>query len=503
MTVVTPIVRSPRPRSTREKALELNLDPSWYGSFAEIGAGQEVARWFFRVGAAAGTIAKTISAYDMQVSDAIYGECDRYVSRGRLRAMLDHEYSLNIERLREARGQKTRFFAFADTVAAQRFGSASNCHGWIGIRFQDQLLSEWSEIILHARLLDRDALQQHEALGVLGVNLIHGANAYASNPAQLIEALADDLGTGRLEVDMIEFSGSAYADTDNRVMSVKLVEQGLTRAAMFAPSGEVLQPSEALYKKPVLVQRGRFRPPTRVHADIRQKGIAAFAKQLDCRQDAIVPLVEMRLPELRAKNVDDMSDFLDRIAALGASDQPVVISDLERHDELVEYILECDAAHVGLVLNGVELASMISGETSAQLSMSALEICHRIFRPNVSVLAYPAIHSKTDLRLEFDELPWSDAVRHLIRYLISTGRLFELVGLPDEQLRFRSDEVLRLIQAGDPSWAEHVEPAVAEVIRRGRLFREKLVCEKSVREEPVRENRVRDGQVRGSRVSED
>ncbi len=468
--MVTPIVRIPRPHSAREKALELNLDPTWYGSFAEIGAGQEVARWFFRVGAAAGTIAKTMSAYDMKVSDAIYGKCDRYVSRGRLRAMLEHEYTLNIERLREMRGQSTRFFAFADTVAAQSFGSTSNCHGWIGIRFQDEVLLDWSEIILHARLLDRDALQQHEALGILGLNLIHGANAYAKDPAQLIEALADDLGPGRLEVDMIEFSGSAYADTDNRVMSVKLVEQGLTRAAMFAPSGEVLQPSEALYKKAVLIQRGRFRPPTRVHADIRKRGLAALAKKLECKTEEIVALVEMELSELREKNVDDMSDFLDRISALGASDQPVMISDLKRHDELVQYILECDAADVGLVLNGIEIASMISGATTSTLEMSALEICHRIFRPHVSVHVYPAIDRKTGERLEFDRLAWSDAVRHLIHYLIETRRLSELEGLPDEQLRFRSDEVLALIQTGDPDWVERVEPAVAEVIRRDGLF---------------------------------
>ncbi|MFK7896807.1 MAG: TonB-dependent receptor [Myxococcota bacterium] len=468
--MVTPIVRSPRPRSTREKALELNLDASWYGSFAEIGAGQEVARWFFRVGAAAGTIAKTMSAYDMQVSDAIYGETDRYVSRGRLRAMLEHEYTLNIERLREARGQRTRFFAFADTVAAQRFGSTANCHGWMGIRFQDDVLSEWSEIILHARLLDTNALLQHEALGVLGVNLIHAASVFSTDPALLIEALADDLGPGRLEVDMIEFSGSAYANTDNRVMSVKLVEQGLTRAAMFDPSGEVLQPSEALYKKPVLVQRGRFRPPTRVHADIQQKAVAAVAAKVECRAEDVVALVEMKLSELREVNQKDMTDFLDRISALGASDRPVLISDLERHDEVINYVLECDAAQVGLVLNGLEIASMIAGESTAAVEMSALEICHRIFRPGVSVLMYPAIDRETGQRLEFDGLAWSDAVRHLIRYLIDTGRLSELPGLPDDQLRFRSDEVLALIREGDPRWTEWVEPAVAEVIQRDGLF---------------------------------
>ena len=243
---------------THQKALQVNLDATKYGTFAEIGAGQEVARWFFRVGGAAGTIAKTISAYDMTVSDAIYGPSDRYVSRHRLQTMLDHEYGLLQERLQEKRGASTRFFAYADTVTARSFKHLDESHGWMGIRFQTEPLKEPSQILIHLRMLEKENLQQQEALGIIGVNLIYGALYLQHDPLALIKSLIDSLTTDRVEVDMIKFSGPDFQKVDNRVMSLELVNQGLANAAMFTAEGEVVQAAEILYKKPILVEQGQF-----------------------------------------------------------------------------------------------------------------------------------------------------------------------------------------------------------------------------------------------------
>src|SRR6187397_3252866 len=238
------------PLDTHSKALRINLDPRWYGTFAEIGAGQEVVRWFFRVGGAAGTIAKSMSAYDMAVSDAIYGQCDRYVCRPRLEAMLDHEHALNLSRLRESRSDTTSFFAFADTVSARNFKGNNECHGWMGVRFQAHPRDQDSQILIHVRMLDTENALQQEALGIVGVNLLYGAFMH-HDPDRLLESLLDNLSTQRIEIDMVEFSGIEFRHVDNRVMSLKLVQLGLSGAAMFGPKGQVLQPSEVLYKKPV------------------------------------------------------------------------------------------------------------------------------------------------------------------------------------------------------------------------------------------------------------
>jgi hypothetical protein len=247
--------------SAQQKALRLNLDDQKYGTLAEIGAGQEVASWFFRAGRAAGTVAKSMSAYDMKVSDAIYGRSGRYVCRERLLAMLTHEYDLLLERLAPTRGDATCFFAFADTVATCGPGRDRG-EAWLGIRFQHAPHAEPSDILLHVHLLDTVRLHEQEALGILGVNLIHGAYFERNDPRAIVASLLDDLSARRVEVDVVRFSGPAFPGVDNRLMSLQLVEQGLTDAVMFTAAGEVVQPSEVLYKKPVLVERGRFRPLT-------------------------------------------------------------------------------------------------------------------------------------------------------------------------------------------------------------------------------------------------
>src|SRR5581483_7004743 len=286
--------------TTNRKALTINLEQLKYGTFAEIGAGQEVARHFFQAGGASGTIAKTISAYDMAFSDAIYGKAPRYVSRERLALMLDHEYKLLIERLAGQRGNRTTFFVFADTVATRNFKGTNEAHGWIGVRFQTTPESEPRDIILHVRMWDKESVQQQQALGIVGVNLIYGAFYFRDDPQQFIPSLVDNIGADRIEIDMLTFSGPAFPNFDNRLMSLHLVQHGLTNAVMFGPGGTVVQPSEVLHKKAILVERGSFRPVTHVNVDMLNCAAAQFVQEPMVKGKEVVVLMEITMNNLLA-----------------------------------------------------------------------------------------------------------------------------------------------------------------------------------------------------------
>lgn len=458
------------PMTTRAKTLEINLDPGIYGSFAEIGAGQEVGRWFFRVGGAAGTIAKTMSAYDKKVSDAIYGTAERYVSSGRLAAMLDHEYDLLLERLDPERGQESAFFAFADTVTAQNYRGDADCHGWMGIRFQSHPQSEANQIILHTRMLDRDGFMQQEALGILGVNLIYGAFKHHQRPEILLGSLLDNLGRRRIEIDMIEFSGRAFEGVDHRLLSLRLVEYGLSRAAMFSAKGEVLRPSEMLYKKPVILQRGRFRPPNLVHADIQRRAFERFAADPDVDERRIVSLLEISVDELRRNAEGGVYDFLDRLEALTASNQSVIVSDYPEYYLVAEYLARYAATQIALPIGVGNFLELINEDRYARLPGGLLEATGRLMGQGVKVYVYPIIDAKTGQRLELDTIELPDSVRHLFGYLRDRGYVQPLEGLPDEALRVKSDDIYDWIRSGNPRWKDHVEPGVAEAIRKGQLF---------------------------------
>lgn len=287
--------------TTNRKALTINLDSVKYGTFAEIGAGQETARHFFQAGGSAGTIAKSISAYDMKFSDEIYGKSGRYVSEERLHRMIEYEYELLHERLDEPRGRETTFFAFANTVAAKSYRGPSECHGWLGIRFQSEPMGQPNDIVIHIRLLDNENIQQQQALGIIGVNLVYGAFYFQDDPNALIHSLLDNLTPQRIEVDTIRFRGPCFAEVDNRLMSLQLVQQGLTRAVMFSPGGDVVQPSEVLYKKAVMVERGSFRPVTKVNLDMLEKGLAQFSAEPEVQGEKIVVLTEITMRNLLAR----------------------------------------------------------------------------------------------------------------------------------------------------------------------------------------------------------
>ena len=344
---------------THQKALRINLDPRWYGTVAEIGAGQEVARWFFRVRGAAGTIAKSISAYDMAVSDAIYGEVDRYVSAGRLQAMLDHEYQLNLDRLSDKRGDTTSFFAFANTVVARSFKGNNECHGWMGLKIQAHPGTIPSQIILHVRMLDVEASLQQEAIGVVGINLLHGAFFLHHEPEALVESLLDRLTTGRIEIDMIEFRGIEFRRVDNRLMALKLVQLGLSGVAMFGADRAVLQPSEALRKKAVLVERGSFRPTTLVNIDMLETALAKFEADPAVAGQSILPLAELTMRNLLAGGSDvDRRDFLARADLLAACGMTVLISDYFEYYRLAAYIASRTTERIESELSWASRASL-------------------------------------------------------------------------------------------------------------------------------------------------
>lgn len=455
---------------THEKTTQINRDDSMYGTFAEIGAGQEVARWFFRVGGAAGTVAKTISAYDMQVSDAIYGGSQRYVSRSRLQTMLDYEFRLLLERLDRERGERTRFFVFADTVAATSYSRRDDSNGWMGIRFQHEPRAEPSEIIIHLRMLDRENLQQQEALGIMGVNLLWGAFRLANRPVDLIRSLLDDLTRDRVEVDMVKCSGPAFAGVDPRLLALELVRHDLANAVLFRADGEVVQASEVLHRKPVLVERGSFRPVTRVTHDMIEKALAQFVPGPDATRDDVVVLMEMTLRHLTGGNGIDPRDFLDRVDMLGALGRAVLISNYFEYYRLAAYLRRYTQGRIGIVMGIPSLREVFEEKYYADLDGGILESFGRMFKSDLRLLVYPWIDPRTGMLVTADDFEAAPHLRHLHAHLMQNGLIEPVRDFDRDVLPIRSRDVLARLQAGDATWAEMVPPEVAQRIREKRLF---------------------------------
>ena len=456
---------------THHKALKINLDPRWYGTLAEIGAGQEVVRWFFRVGAAAGTVAKSISAYDMVVSDAIYGRGDRYVSRSRLQAMLEWEFQLNVERLSDKRGDNTAFFAFADTVVARSYKGENECHGWMGIKFQSRPRDEPSQILIHVRMLDTEASLQQEALGVVGVNLLYGAFFLHHEPELLVESLLDKLTTGRIEIDVIEFKGIEFRSVDNRLISLKLVQLGLSGAAMFGAKGEVLQPSEALYKKAILVERGSFRPPTHVNFDMLQCALEKFSADPSVAGKEVLPIFELTMRNLLAGGDQiDRRDFLARADLLATCGMTVLISDYFEYYRLAAYISWRTKERVGIVLGAPSLIELFDEKYYTQLPGGILESFGRLFKNDLKIFVYPLKDAASGELTTIQNLPVAPELRKLFGYLADRGSFVDLDNFKPAYLNIFSRDVLKKIAAGDESWKDMVPPSVAELIVKRRFF---------------------------------
>jgi hypothetical protein len=461
-----------RPRlSTNQKALKINLDPVFYGTFAEIGAGQEVARWFFKVGGAAGTIAKSISAYDMTVSDAIYGHSKRYVSRERLQGMLNYEHALNLERLTPVRGDATAFFTFANTVAARNYSGTNECHGWMGVKYQTQPRDEDSQIVIHVRMLDNTGELQQEALGIVGVNLLYGAFFLHHKPQWLLESLIDNLGTHRIEIDMIEFSGIEFRRVDNRVMSLKLVQLGLSGAAMFGPSGEVLQPSEVLRKRPILVERGSFRPVTKVNIDMIECARKRFASEPEVEADEIVELMEITMRNLLADGALDLSDFLARAEVLAAVGKTVLISDYFEYYRLAAYLTRYTSKPIAVTMGMASIVDLFKEEYYAGLEGRTLEAFGRLFTKDLRIYAYPLRDPASGQLTTVQNFKLADShLQHLYAYLVEQGRIKQLDNFDESILSIFSRDVLKRIKNEDCSWEAMVPAEVAAMIKKHRYF---------------------------------
>jgi hypothetical protein len=454
---------------TNKKAFQINLDAKRYGTFAEIGAGQEVARRFFQVGGASGTVAKTMSAYDMTFSDAIYGPTDRYVSRSRLHTMLDREYDLLIERLDKKVGGRRNFFVFADTVAARSFKLRNEAHGWLGIRFQTEPRAASSEIIIHVRMLDEANVDQQEALGVIGVNLLYGA-FYHGQPEKLISSLQENLAPGRIEVDMIKFSGPAYEGVDNRLMSLQLVSQGLTSAVMFRADGETVQPAEVFYKKAILVERGSFRPVTYATNDMLDGARRVFLTKCGCAEDQLVVLMEMTLENLLSEGQLNHADFLARVDILGALGRTVLVSRFGEYYRLAAYLSRYTNQMIGLVMGVPSLMEIFDERYYSNLEGGILEALGRMFKGSLKLFVYPTIDEKTGKVRTATDVKVAPNLSALFRYLVDNQFIEEITEYNRDYLRIFPPDVLRKLQSGDESWESAVPPEVAHLIKQRGFF---------------------------------
>ena len=459
---------------THGKALRINLDKGRYGTFAEIGAGQEVVRWFFQVGGAAGTIAKSISAYDMAVSDALYGAADRYVSRRRLEDMLEREYALNLEQLATCRGDTTAFFAFADTVSARNFLGTNDCHGWMGVRFQMHPHDEPSQIEIHFRLMDPSNVLQQEVIGIVGVNLVYGAFFLSHEPELLIQSLMDELTSSRIEIDMIEFSGSGFRELDNRLMSLSLVQHGLAKAAMFGPNGKVLLPSELFYKKPVLVERGSFRPVTHVNLDILRAATLKFQEILPDEDDyCIVNVAEITMHNLRAgkdAGTPDIHDFLNRADVLSASGLNVMVSDYSEYYRLATYLRKQTVKPIGLAMGVAAVPAIFDPSYYTSLDGGLLEALGRLFRGDTRLFVYPYVDRSTGNLMTVDNLDLPPDRKPLYDFGVRANRIVRIDNHNPDCLGIDSREVLKMIAAGDADWEKMVPEPVVKLIRERGLF---------------------------------
>ena len=452
-----------------KKAFQLNIDGRVYGTFAEIGAGQEVARRFFHVGGASGTVAKTISAYDMTFSDAIYGASGRYVSRKRLATMLAHEFDLLVERLDAKLGETRCFFAFANTVAARSFRRHDESHGWMGIRFQSTPRGPANEIILHVRMLDTENLPQQEALGIIGANLVYGAFYLKNRPDALISSLLDDLSPERIEVDMIRFSGPDFSHVDNRLMALHLVTEGLTKAALFGPDGDVINAADAMYKKPILVERGSFRPVTLMTNDLLDSARKMFLAEDQLGDGEPLVLMEITMQNLLRGGELDMLDFLDRVDMLGALGRTVLISNYGEYYRLINYLTRYTDRMIGMPLGVPSLQEIFEEKYYRDLEGGVLEGLGRLFKTGVKLYVYPALAPDGAI-IDASNYAVAPNLVHLYRHLLDNRFIRPMDSYHREYLGITSASVLAKIRANDPSWEEMVPVEVAEIIKDRKLF---------------------------------
>lgn len=458
--------------SIKNKALRINLNENVYGTFAEIGAGQETVRNFFRAGGASGTIAKTISAYDKDFSDAIYGvEKDgRYVTESRLKKMLSHEIDLIEERINRENHPNKMFFAYANTVATIDFAKKYLGHGWVGIRFQTAPHEDYSEIILHIRFKENEAVLQQQTLGMLGVNLIYGAFYKHDKPKKLLRYLYDHIDKDKLEIDTINFSGPKFKDVDNRLMSLQLIKNGMTEAVIFGPDGNNILPARILYKKNVLALRGSFRPVTKVNIDMFQKSYDMFLKENRVDIARTLTIFEITLSNLRAEGEIDEQDFMDRARLLCSLGHTVMISNFQEYYKLVEYFSNYTRARMGLTMGVNNLVDIFDEKYYRHLSGGILEAFGKLFFKDLKVYLYPMRHPETGEYTTSENLKVHPRMKELYKFFKYNGKVVDIENFNPDILNIFSREVLRMIEAGETGWEEMLPEGVAEIINEKELF---------------------------------
>jgi len=459
--------------STKQKALKINLDKPIYGSFAEIGAGQEVAAIFFKSGGASGTIAKTMSAYDMTFSNAIYGEEEsgRYVVESRLTKMFSHEYKLMEERLGEARSSNTTFFSFADTIATVNFKKTNQGHGWIGLRFQLSPQAPTNDAVIHVKLYDKDAVEQQHAVGILGVNLLYACFYYHDNPEKMLISLMDGLSRDRIEVDMFRLTGHNFSHVDNRLLSLQLVKNGLADASLFGADGNVLQASDIFYKKDVLILRGRFRPVTHVNIDMLKCGHEMFSKEKEVNRDDFISVAELTLHDLKAGSEDiDEKDFLDRVDILCSLGQTVMISNYHEYHNLVDYMSKLTRRKIGIVLGVYNLQSIFDEKYYDNLHGGILESFSKLFAQNVKLYVYPFFLKELNTFYCCKNFRLSEKLHHLFQFLLFNDKIQDITTNDMNISHIISDNVLAMIKSGQEGWEKMVPKSVEEKIKDNCFF---------------------------------
>jgi len=459
--------------TTKQKALQVNLDSEIYGTFAEIGAGQEVVRHFFRSGGASGTIAKAMSAYDKDFSDAIYGteENNRYVTESRLRKMLKQEYQLICDRLDRKNHPTKCFFTFGDTLATINFAKTFKGHGWMGVKFQVRPDQEPSEIILHVQLKEDFARLQQESVGVLGVNLVYGAYYYHSDPLLLLHSLYDNLGNDQIEMDMIQFEGPLFEGVDNRLMSLHLVKNGMTDAVIFGPDGRNLQPAELLYKKNILAIRGRFRPVTKVNMDMLENGYELFMQQKRVEKERTQVLFEITLADLKSGGGEiNEGDFLSRADILCSLGQTVMISNYHEYYKLVEYFSKYTKLRMGLILGVNNLVNIFNEKYYRHLSGGILEAFGKLFNRDLKVFLYPYQPESNEPLLNSKNLKVHPRLKPLYQYLLYNRRILDIENYDPEILQIFSPDVLEMIKNHEDGWEDLIPKEVDRIIKEKGLF---------------------------------
>ena len=457
--------------SIKDKALRINLNENIYGTFAEIGAGQETVRHFFRSGGSSGTIAKAMSAYDKDFSDAIYGaEADgRYVTESRLKKMLAHEVDLIEHRLSRDKHPGKLFFSYANTVATIDFAKQFKGHGWVGIRYQLEPDEDYNEIIIHIRFKENDARLQQETLGILGVNLIYGAFYKYNDPKKLLRYLYDHLDKDQLEIDTINFAGPRFAEVDNRLMSLQLVKNGMTDAVMFDPNGNNILPAAILYKKNILALRGSFRPVTRVNMDMYEKSLKMFLQESKEEPKNTLVVFEITHSNLRSDGEIDERDFMDRAELLCSLGQTVMISNFQEYYKVVEYFSNYTKARMGLAMGVNNLVDIFDEKYYRHLSGGILEAFGKLFYRDLKVFLYPMLDENGEI-INSENLKVHPRMKELYKFFKFNGKVIDIDDFDRDTLEIFSRVVLKMISKGKPGWEEMLPAGIANMIKRDRLF---------------------------------